>query len=308
MEYIEISVKTTTFGSDLVADIFQELTGEGVSIYDKNDLNVPTWDYIEDGLRESYDKEVIVNGYAKKENSEKVLSELAKRFKDLKNLSFDVGSLDISIKITESDTWRDVWKKYFKPIKIKDIVICPMWIDYQAEKTEKIVKIDPGFAFGTGEHETTAMIISFMQDVDIKNKNVIDVGCGSGILGLCAKKLDAKKVVMIDIDEQAYEASEENVQLNGYEKSIEIQCSELSQQKECYDVILANLTADILKIISQDICNHTKDESIILISGILISKCEETIKLFTSLGFNLLQKTEQGEWSALKMQKAVKRE
>ena len=304
MKYIEISVKTTTFGSELVADILEELTEDGVSIYDKNDLNIPSWDYKDDELEKNYNDYVIVNGYIKKENAENVLKLINKRFIELKNIGMDIGSLEITCSEKESDTWRDVWKTNFKPIKIKNIIICPQWIDYKCAEDEILFKIDPGFAFGTGEHETTSMLINYMQNYNLKGKKILDVGCGSGILGICASLLNAGQVLMSDFDPQAIDAAIINIKLNHVEDKIVCKCADLTKCAQGkYDFVFANLTADILKNLAETIPNYMDKGSIIMMSGILNSRKQEVIALYNSIGYKLISENSKAEWTALIMEK-----
>jgi len=305
MKYTEIKIKTTTIGSEILADFLEEITGEGVSIYDKSDLdNISTWDYKEDTLESSFDEEVILNGYVLKENEENVLSLLGEKLGELQALGLDMGSMEITLADSESDKWRDVWKTHFKPIDLGRIVICPEWIDYENTEGKIVVKIDPGLAFGTGEHETTSMVLSLMQNEVFEGKKVIDVGCGSGILGIAARLCGADDVTLIDMDPQAVEASIMNARLNGCEKELNILEGDLlSVTDGKYDVVLANLTADILEILAKDINRCIKDGTVLIMSGILNTKLEGIKAVYTALGFETVSENTKGEWSALLMVK-----
>lgn len=300
MKIIEICVKTTTEGSEIVADILMELTNEGVSIYDKNDLNNPTWDYVEEGVNLAFEEEVLVKGYVLKDEAEKVISELKIKFESFKDCGINFGSLDILLTETDNDKWRDVWKKYFQPIKIGDVVICPQWIDYKIEGVEKVIKIDPGLAFGTGEHETTSMVIALMQKESLIGKNVADVGCGSGILALAAKKLGATEVVLTDLDSQAIDAAKNNFSLNGLTADI-FQADLLDTDKGPFDVIMANLTADILERLAVSLKTKLKADGKIIISGILDDRLPRVLEVYTCIGFETTEITEKGEWRAVAM-------
>ncbi len=304
MKYVEIKIKTNTFGSELLAEVLEELTGEGVSIYDKKDLKEETWDYKDDSVEADFDEEVILNGYVKAEEKDKVLPSLYEKIKEIRSLGMDIGSAEMSFSEKESDNWRDVWKKYFKPIDLGKIVICPEWINYENSQNKTVVRIDPGFAFGTGEHETTSMVLELMETLDFSEQSVIDVGCGSGILGITARLLGAEKVLLVDMDSQAVEASFMNAKLNGCEKDVEIVCADLvSATNGVYDVVLANLTADILALLAKDINRVVRKGTTVILSGILDVKLDEVLSLYESLGFETKETRSKGEWRAVLMVK-----
>lgn len=304
MKYVEIKIKTNTFGSELLAEVLEELTGEGVSIYDKKDLKEETWDYKDDSVEADFDEEVILNGYVKAEEKDKVLPSLYEKIKEIRSLGMDIGSAEMSFSEKESDNWRDVWKKYFKPIDLGKIVICPEWINYENSQNKTVVRIDPGFAFGTGEHETTSMVLELMETLDFSEQSVIDVGCGSGILGITARLLGAEKVLLVDMDSQAVEASFMNAKLNGCEKDVEIVCADLvSATNGVYDVVLANLTADILALLAKDITRVVRKGTTVILSGILDVKLDKVLSLYESLGFETKETRSKGEWRAVLMVK-----
>lgn len=305
MKYTEIKIKTTTLGSEILGDVLQELTGEGVSVYDKKDLLDDTWDYKDDAVEKDFDREVILNGYVLSDRKDEVLPVLYERIREIKSLGMDIGSSEITLSEKESDTWRDVWKRYFKPIVLGNIVVCPEWIDYKNEENRIVLRIDPGFAFGTGEHETTSMVLKLMQTVEIRGKSVADIGCGSGILGIAAHLFGAKDVLLVDLDPQAVEASVANARLNGCEKDVKIVNADLLSAAEgSYDVVLANLTADILVHLADDITRCVREGTVLILSGILDTRLEETEKLYNGLGFMTEEITSDGEWMAIVMKKS----
>ncbi len=300
MDYLEIAVKTTTFGSELVADILEEITGDGVNITDKNDLNVPTWDYEEDGFQDSYPEDVIVRGYLKLSEKEQKLPEILARLEHLKKSLSDIGSLNLEFRLVNDSDWRTEWKKYYAPIPVGKLRICPEWIKTPTPEGTTDLLLDPGLAFGTGEHETTRLALQLMQNVPVKGKSVLDVGCGSGILGIGAAALGAKDVVGIDNDPQAVEAAHRNVALNAYAMCCQIRAGDLLKEaKGTFDLILANLTADLLLLLSEDICRFVHDGSYVILSGILKTKKELVKARYEQLGFCQSEESAEGEWVAL---------
>ncbi|MEG1706940.1 MAG: 50S ribosomal protein L11 methyltransferase [Clostridia bacterium] len=297
MIFNEIAISTTTEASELVADILESVTGEGVCIYDKNDLNIPQWDYVEDGLMESYGEEVIVKGFCIPQK----LSETLNAVKSpLQNITLNKGSLSISIGEIDGDEWVTSWKKYFLPIDIGNIVVCPKWLTPTSEQSAKtVVYLDTGIAFGTGQHETTSMCLSLMQQNNFVGKSVLDVGCGSGILGITAGKLGAKEVLLIDIDKQASDIATENIATNKLADICSAKCGDLVKDvNKKYDFVLANLTADILKFLSVGIASVAYSGTVVILSGILSTRLQEVVTLYTDIGLNFIQALQKGEWSA----------
>ena len=300
MKYLEIGIKTKSETCELVADLLTELTGEGVCIYDKNDLSVPTWDYAEETAFNAYGEEVTVKGYAAQDKAGEVMERLKERIEEFRRMEADFGSLEVAVEITDDGIWRDVWKEYFHAAGIGRVVICPEWEDYEAGEGEVKVIIDPGLAFGTGEHETTSMVIELMQEEDMAGKCAADVGCGSGILTVTALKLGAEKVVATDIDEQAVEAAEKNCSLNGVKAEI-LHTDLLPDERGDYDIILANLTADILIRLSESIGKKVRSSGKVILSGILDVKLSEVVGRYESIGFITEKVRKKGEWRAVVM-------
>ncbi len=211
MRYSEIAVYTASSSSDLVAFFLQEVCLDGISIYDKNDLyNNSSWDYKDDVADKPYDEnEVIVKGYCNLEDTDQALKYLRESFAGLT----DAGSLKIVVGTVEGDAWVAKFKETFKPIETDKLVICPEWESVTTDKLTLL--LDTGVAFGTGQHETTSMCLQFAEQLNLVNKRVLDVGCGSGILGLSAILLGADFAELVDIDKQATDIAAHNSQING---------------------------------------------------------------------------------------------
>lgn len=307
MKWIEITVHTTHIGSDLVAEIFFESGCDGVAVLDNFDVvellkSERNWDYISEGLLNESDV-VLVKGFIESDNLEKIalinieIDELKKNSSGL----IDLGSLEIIKREIDDEIWIEIWKKHYKPMHMKSVTICPVWIDYVPKENEVVVKIDPGMAFGTGEHETTAMCIDLLQEYDLKNKAVIDVGCGSGILGLAAIKLNCKSCYMTDIDPIAIKASENNARLNGITSAV-IKCGNLLDSADIKgDVIIINIVADVLINLSKSIKNHLNKNGIVILSGIINSRFKDVLDAYEKQGFILDKKLTTGEWTAALM-------
>lgn len=295
MRYSEIAVYTTSQSSDLVAFFLQEVCLDGISIYDKNDLyNNPSWDYKDDVADKPYDEyEVIVKGYCNLDDTENVLAYLKDSFKALT----DAGSLRIQVGTVEGDAWVEKFKETFKPIETEKIVICPEWQSVQTEKLTLL--LDTGVAFGTGQHETTSMCLQFAEHIDLIGKRILDVGCGSGILGLSALLLGADYAELVDIDKQATDVALHNAQINGLTKKCSIKTGNLTEQTSGkFDVVFANLTADILALLHDDVSKVIHKNTVVVLSGILDIKLQQVADLYSDL-FGVLETKSQGEWRAL---------
>ena len=184
MKVKQITVYTTTEASELVADILFDIGCEGVSIYDSADFATllssdVIWDYVDENALKS-DPVVRVVGCVDENASLAPLHELLDSLK--RNCPFETGSLEISCNIVEADAWADEWKKYYSPQHYGKLTVVPEWIDYKAAPGETVVKMDPGMAFGTGEHESTRICLTLLEKTIKGGESVIDVGCGSGIL------------------------------------------------------------------------------------------------------------------------------
>lgn len=295
MRYSEIAVYTTSNSSDLVAFFLQEVCLDGISIYDKNDLYAnPNWDYKDDVADKPYDEyEVIVKGYCETDKLDCALEYLKECFASLT----DAGSLKIIVDEVEGDAWVAKFKETFKPIETDKIVICPEW---QSVTTDKLVLLlDSGVAFGTGQHQTTSMCLQFAEQLNLKGKRVLDVGCGSGILGLSALLLGAEYAELIDIDKQATDVAIHNAQINGLTDKCVVKTGDLTKRVNGrFDVVFANLTADILALLHEGVSKVVGKNTLLVLSGILDVKLEFVTQTYSDM-FEIVEQKALGEWRAV---------
>ncbi len=297
MNYLQVTVITTTEASDLVSCLLLDEGSEGVTIKDSSDIadmlkSGIIWDYIDESLL-THDKRVYVSGFFDEgKNIENIYSELNEL---KKNCEFDVGSLEVSTSLLHSEDWENVWKQYYKPIEIGKVVIVPKWIKREKDGLIEVL-IDPGMAFGTGNHETTAMCIRLLNGIDLGGKTVCDLGCGSGILGITAVKMGALSCVMSDIDSQAVEAAHSNVELNNVGDKVEVICGDLAEGGRKYDVVIANITADVLIRLSSMVGDLLNDGGVIILSGIINARAESVLDAYGQ--FKLKERIRDGEWQA----------
>ena len=222
------------------------------------------------------------------------------------------GALNPEAEITVSgvneEDWANSWKAYYKPIKIGErIVIVPAWEKYSAEEGEIVVRMDPGMAFGTGTHETTRLVIKLLEKYIKNGMRVADVGCGSGILAICASKLGAGECKAYDIDPVAVKVANENIKDSGL-TNVTCEVSDLLKQVDksggTYDVICANIVADIIIRMMPDVGALMNENSVILASGIIVERSEDVINGFEEHGFKIVERIDENGWCALAVQKA----
>ncbi|MBO5845532.1 MAG: 50S ribosomal protein L11 methyltransferase [Clostridia bacterium] len=215
------------------------------------------------------------------------------------------GKIDISG--VNEDDWANSWKAYYKPIKIGErIVIVPAWEKYEPCEGEIIVRMDPGMAFGTGSHETTRLVIGLLEKYIRSGERVLDVGCGSGILAICASKLGAEICRAYDIDPIAVKVARENIKDSG-QTNITCDQSDLLRQVDVsdggYDVICANIVADIIIRMTPDVSKYLNDGGVLLASGIIVERVEDVVECFEKNGFEIAERVVDNGWCALVVRK-----
>ena len=249
------------------------------------------WDYIDDNVLRLKEEEPKITIYF--EGVDEGMSQLSKVKKAMEGY-------DVEYEILDDEDWKDNWKQYFKPSQISEsIVVKPTWQDYEAKDGELVVEIDPGMAFGTGTHETTSLCVKMMEKYMKKGDKVLDVGTGSGILSIVAAKLGSEDIMGIEIDPVACEVARENVHLNGVD-FVKIKEGDLTKGLDYRaNLVVANLMADLVMMLSKDVSKHMEDGGIYISSGILNEKVEAVSKVIKECGFEILEVKEDGMWSVI---------
>ena len=313
MKYIELTIHTTSEASEIISDIMWNYTDYGVTICDRADIialqtakETTFWDYMDDELEQSVaDKndEVLVKCYIAEDIASQTIPSI---LADIQNACqsgkdyFSFGTLEDTKRLVDGDDWIDVWKKHFRPIHLGKIVVVPEWIDYKAQQDEHIVLLDSNMAFGTGEHETTSSCVELMQDYLTPSSICIDVGCGSGILGISALKLGASKAYLTDIDPIAVESATHNCKLNGVAQNAVVALSNLLDDTQIQaDIMLANITGEVLKLLAPSIPKNLKKDGVLILSGIIESRLEMVKSAYEEVGLTVVRQTQKGEWFAL---------
>lgn len=300
MKYKTITVFTNHNDADLISSAMFDAGAGGVSILDKQDFldlvkSDVIWDYVDESVLEQ--SEVVKVSTMYELGDKDFEANLEANLEELKKNGVQFGEI-LKGEIDAAD-YENEWKKYYNPIKTKNITIVPTWIEYNPGKDEKIMRLDPGMAFGTGSHATTRMCLELM---DVDGKDVIDVGCGSGILGIAAKICGAKSVYMCDIDAQAVEFATKNAELNNVVATIEK--ADLLEGEQQADFIFANITADILMRFSKSIGKHLRENGTIVLSGIIDTRLDEVIQCYESAGYQIVEHMAIDDWRALKLKRA----
>lgn len=210
------------------------------------------------------------------------------------------------IGVNEED-WANSWKQYYKPIKIGEkIVICPAWEDYTPADGEMVVRMDPGMAFGTGTHETTRLVIRLLERYTKPGCRMLDVGTGTGILAICASRLGAALCRAYDIDPTAVRVARENIAESGL-PNITCDPSDLLKQVSldggAYDLICANIVADIIIRMTPDVGRYLKDDGILLASGIIDERCDDVVAALEAHGFKVVERLQDNGWCGLAVKK-----
>lgn len=314
MNWTEVVIKTTTPGSDIVAEIMYEAGISGAVIEDRADIEIyqkpeGVWDYIDEGILDHMGPAVLVKGYLpddeKLNDRIQCIQDSIQTLKSLHSNEIDLGLCSISFNHVKDEDWATSWKKYYKPIKIgKSVVIKPTWETYTQNQDEVIIELDPGMAFGTGTHETTMMCIQLIEKYIKTGDTTIDIGCGSGVLSLVAAKLGAENCLAVDFDTSAVKISRENVLLNKLvDKIVVKETNLLDHITEHADMVMANIIADVIINLSSSVEEHLKENGIFIASGIIKDRAIDVENVLYGQGYLLIEKMSMGEWVAYAFRK-----
>ncbi len=313
MDWMKITVLTTTIASDLVSQMLIDAGSQGTIIEDKNDVQMNQrpegqWDIIDEEIARRIGDDVKVTGFYPMDNrAPDTLSFVKDRARELPNLApgIDLGKLEVTMTTIDDEDWAENWKSQYKPFRLgKHIVIRPGWEEYDAEPTDKVVTIDPGMAFGTGTHETTGMCVSLVEEYVKPGMDVIDVGTGTGILAIAAAHMGAKHVLASDIDPMAVRVAAENIEINGFSDVIEAREGDLLEAADTTaDVVIANIIADVIIMISAPVRAFIREGGVFICSGIAREREDEVIEALKKAGYGKLDKRNDGEWTAIACQR-----
>lgn len=316
MKWKSFRLKTTTQAEDIVSSMLADLGIEGVQIEDKIPLTAADKEQMFVDIlpeTEADDGIAYLSFYLEEDaDTESILKNVRQELEEMSEF-MDLGECSIEESETEDVDWVNNWKQYFHQFYVDDILIIPSWEDVKPEDEDKmVIHIDPGTAFGTGMHETTQLCIRQIRKHVTLDTEILDVGCGSGILGMLALKFGAKHSVGTDLDPCAIDATYENMEVNGISKDqYEVMIGNIIDDKavqdkvgyECYDIVVANILADVLVALTPVIVNQLKKGGIYITSGIIDDKEETVVEAVKKAGLEVLEVTYQGEWVSVTARK-----
>ena len=327
MKWVKFKIKTITDAEDIIISTLYDIGLEGAQIEDKVPLTALEKeqmfvDILPDGPA---DDGVAVLSFFVEENEdgslkvgeeitdrETMLARIGEELEDLK-MFMDIGEGTVEVSETEDIDWINNWKQYFHQFYIDDILVIPSWEDVKPEDNEKMVlHIDPGTAFGTGMHETTQLCIRQLRKFITSETELLDVGTGSGILAILSLMFGAKHAVGTDLDICAVDAVRENCEANGIKpEQFELLIGNIITEKEvqdrvgyeCYDIVVANILADVLVPLTPVILHQLKPGGIYITSGIIDDKEQTVVDAVKAAGLEVLEVTYQGEWVSVTARK-----
>lgn len=318
MKWTKIQIKTITEAEDIIISSMYDYGLEGAQIEDKIPLSPLEKEQMFVDimpLEESDDGIAYLNFFVEQEDGRDIQELIGQVKQELEELRafMDIGEGSITISETEDIDWINNWKQYFHQFYIDDILVIPSWEEMEEVKEgQMVLRIDPGTAFGTGMHETTQLCIRQLRKYITNESKILDVGTGSGILGILSLMFGAASVVATDLDPCAVEAVKENIERNNVDGNKftmmigNIITEEEVQEKagyECYDIVVANILADVLVPLTPVIVHQMKPGGIYITSGIIDDKEEVVKQAVISQGLTLLEVTYQGEWVSITARK-----
>lgn len=320
--WIQAVIYTTAEGIEPVSGRLYQLGINGIEIEDEADFktfleeNRSAWDYVDEELLQAKACETNIKFYVTADGAgRETISEVERSLKELAALDDDglFGSLRLEFSSVDEEDWANNWKQYFKPLTVGEkILILPEW-ETLSEKTDRTVfVINPGMSFGTGSHHTTRLCLERLEKYIKPGMNVLDLGCGSGILSLVALLLGAESATAVDIDPNAAKIAGENAKRNGIGEdryrifagnvlTDDALVAKLADRR--YDLVLANIVADVIIALTPKIPEFLKDDGVYITSGIITDRGDEVLASYKAQGMTLLNKSQSGDWLALDYKK-----
>ena len=306
MNYIEIKMEVKDRDAvEALSNMLAEMGTGGVMIEDPQAIS----DYANSGLWDAHEfteelmsrKDVIIKSYLPED--ENMLNKVEQIIIELNEIEtrLDMPPTRVTYKPVQEEDWANAWKVYFKPERIGKItVIKPTWETYEQQEGDLIIEIDPGMAFGTGNHATTALCLQMLEEYVKQGMDIIDVGTGSGILAIQAGLLGANTVQAMDYDTVAVSAAKENIALNNLQDKVSIcQSDLLAEAKGQADIIVANIIADIIIRLTPSTIEHLKGDKVFISSGIIDTRKDDVLQALQGNGFSIIEVREDKGWVAI---------
>jgi ribosomal protein L11 methyltransferase len=306
MEWIEWIIHTTSEGSDPVSDLLIEFGASGTMIEDRRDIPDPSkpngiWEIIDPKLLDQMPQDVLVHAWFEADKTPLSMMETFRnRLAELAAGNEAFGPLLLEFHSVNDSEWKEVWKQYFKPFYASEhLVIKPTWESFDPQPDDTVIEIDPGMAFGSGTHETTAMCLSLLEQTIVGGEEIIDVGTGSGILAIGAALLGAGHVLAVDIDPNAVKVASENVKNNHVDNLITVKHGNLLDHISAVcDICVANIISDVIISFAKPLKAHIRPGGLFICSGIVSSRADEVKQALCAAEYEIRQKAVKGEWVA----------
>ena len=309
MDWIELTVHTTTQGAEVVSDALMLSGATGTMVEDRADIPDPDkpngyWEIIDPKLIESLPEDVQVHAWFEPDATfQERLQALRSQLDMNRRLApeVDLGTLAIDTVNVKDEDWSEVWKQFYKPFRAgRSLVVKPTWEPYDAKPGDRVIEIDPGMAFGSGTHETTGMCLELLEEAVHGGERVIDVGTGSGILAIGAALLGAKDVLAIDIDPTAVKVARENVAHNHLEQTITTLEGNLLEKVDAQcEVCVANIIADVICMFAAPLNDHIVPGGLFICSGIIKEREQDVTDALLAAHYTILDIRRKGEWVAM---------
>ena len=309
MDWIELTVHTTTQGAEVVSEALMLSGATGTMVEDRADIPDPDkpngyWEIIDPKLIDSLPEDVQVHAWFEPDATfQERLQALRSQLDMNRRLApeVDLGTLAIDTVNVKDEDWSEVWKQFYKPFRAgKSLVVKPTWEPYAPKPGDRVIEIDPGMAFGSGTHETTGMCLELLEEAVHGGERVIDVGTGSGILAIGAALLGAKDVLAIDIDPTAVKVARENVAHNHLEQTVTTLEGNLLEKVDAQcEVCVANIIADVICMFAAPLNEHIVPGGLFICSGIIKEREQDVTGALLAAGYTILDIRRKGEWVAM---------
>lgn len=303
-EYIEATISTTTAGSEIISDLLMRLGAAGTQILDRADLpdpNKPTanWELMDQSVIDAMPEDVQVKAWFDEDALNRIMGSLQEQLSLLKNQNEGLGTLALSLQGVKEEDWAENWKQYYKPFRLGEhMVVKPTWESWDMQEGDLMIEIDPGMAFGTGTHETTAMCVGLIEKY-YQGGALLDVGTGSGILAIAAARLGAKGIVAVDIDPDAVRVARENVAHNGLTGAIDVREGDLLQGlSQRFQFAVANILAPVICMLAAPLKAHLLPGGRFVCSGIIAEAEGDVNGALLAAGYQIDEIQHKGDWVA----------
>lgn len=302
MRWAEIEAIVSDEAADMVSNIYIEEGCGGVAI---TGPSVIASDTAEAPADEPGPEQTTIKGYLPVDDSlEGRLDRLTERIRELPESGIDVGPCEITVRRVEESDWASAWRSFFKPVEVGNVLIRPSWEEIEAKPGQIVVDIDPGMAFGTGNHPTTQLCIELLQKYVKGGERMLDAGTGSAILSIAAAKLGVADIIATEIDSVAVESAIKNAEYNGVSSKIKVfHTGSPASVTDKVDLAVANIIADIIIKLSQEFADVVVPGGIIILSGVITARADEVVACMEGKGFDFIEKTTDDDWVAIVMRR-----